>query len=46
LKYQSKSLSAPATAFLADPQTTPDNDLRELAQLLSADENPQPTVRA
>jgi diguanylate cyclase (GGDEF)-like protein/putative nucleotidyltransferase with HDIG domain len=45
LKYQSKSLSAPATAFLADPQTTPDNDLRELAQLLSADENQQPTVR-
>ena len=46
LKYQSKSLSAPATAFLAGPQTTPDNDLRELAQLLSADEKQQPAVRA
>jgi diguanylate cyclase (GGDEF)-like protein/putative nucleotidyltransferase with HDIG domain len=46
LKYESKSLNAPATAFLAGPQTTPDNDLRELAQLLSADENQQPAVRA
>lgn len=46
LKYQSKSLSAPATAFLADPQAAPGSDLRELAQLLNADENPQPSVRA
>jgi len=46
LKYESKSLSAPATAFLAGPQTTPDNHLRELAQLLSADENQQSATRA
>ncbi len=46
LKYQSKSLSAPAKGFLADPRTTPGSDLRELAQLLSADENQQPAVRA
>ena len=46
LKYESKSLSAPATAFLADPQATPDTDLRELAQLLSTDENQQSPVRA
>jgi len=45
LKYESKSLSAPATAFLADPPTAPDTDLRELAQLLTGDETPQPAVR-
>jgi diguanylate cyclase (GGDEF)-like protein/putative nucleotidyltransferase with HDIG domain len=43
LKYESKSLTAPATAFLADPRTTPDNDLRELAQLLTRDEGQQPS---
>jgi len=46
LKYESKSLNAPATAFLADPQTAPDNHLRELAELLTGEENPQPAVRA
>jgi len=46
LKYESKSLSAPATAFLADPQTAPDNHLRKLAELLTGEENPQPAVRA
>ena len=46
LKNERKSLSAPATALLAEPRTTSGSDLHELAQLLSADENSQPAVRA
>jgi len=46
LKNERKSLSAPATALLAEPRTTPGRDLHELAQLLSADGNSQPAVRA
>jgi len=46
LKYESKSLSAPTTAFLADPPAATGADLRELAQLLTGEENPQPAVRA
>jgi len=46
LKNERKSLSAPATALPAEPRTTSGSDLHELAQLLSADGNSQPAVRA
>lgn len=46
LKYESKSQSAPATAFLAGPQPEPHRDLRELAHMLTGEQNQAPEIAA